>query len=478
MEKHILSKSTFIRGSQCLKSLYLNKKRPFLRNRLSDEQRAIFKRGTDVGVMAQQLFPNGVDMKPRSPSQYRKKVVETMEIVRNNGFSTIYEATFQHNRLLVLLDILVKSKEGWSAYEVKSSLKISGTFLLDAAFQYYVITGAGVHLDDFYLIYMNKDYVLNDKLEIESLFIRQSVLAEVLARQPFIKEQIEKEKEALNATSSPKIAIGTHCHYPYPCDFTGHCWKKVEENSFLYLDAFDEAERFAKYYTGKDKPESIVTEELSTLQKAQLISAREKILYIDKTKIHTFSTQHLSAPVMFSVLFVRPAVPYLNKTKPYQPVPVAAFSKRERDSSSPVEFFIQENNPKEQFEVYLRNILANQSKTIVYDKSIITDYLKESTENGLLEEAERKLIDFSQLFKDAALFHYLLRGNYSPENISRVLLEKEKHSLNPALLGMKWQRKLFENSHDLPDLKTETEKYLNRLIEFYFDFADYLKNFQ
>lgn len=62
MEKHILSKSAFIRGVQCLKSLYLNKKRPFLRDRISDAQQAVFKRGTDVGVLARQLFPCGVDM--------------------------------------------------------------------------------------------------------------------------------------------------------------------------------------------------------------------------------------------------------------------------------------------------------------------------------------------------------------------------------------------------------------------------------
>jgi hypothetical protein len=53
----ILSKSTFIRGLQCEKSLYLHKKRPFLRDRLSPEQLAKFSRGTNVGVYAQELFP-------------------------------------------------------------------------------------------------------------------------------------------------------------------------------------------------------------------------------------------------------------------------------------------------------------------------------------------------------------------------------------------------------------------------------------
>ena len=91
MEKHLLSKSTFIRGNQCLKSLYLNKKRPFLRDRLSPEQLAKFKRGHRVGELAQQLFPGGTDLKPKSPSQYRKKVLETAQIILTDSYHTLYE---------------------------------------------------------------------------------------------------------------------------------------------------------------------------------------------------------------------------------------------------------------------------------------------------------------------------------------------------------------------------------------------------
>ena len=61
MQKHVLSKSTFIRGLKCSKSLYLNKHRKDLRDELSDMQKAIFNQGDMVGELAQQLFPSGVD---------------------------------------------------------------------------------------------------------------------------------------------------------------------------------------------------------------------------------------------------------------------------------------------------------------------------------------------------------------------------------------------------------------------------------
>ncbi len=168
MERHILSKSTFIRGNQCLKSLYLNKKRPFLRDKLSPEQLAKFRRGSRLGILAQQLFTGGIDLSPRSPSQYQKRVLETAEIIRQRKHDTLYEAVFQFDQLLIMLDILNYKNGEWHGYEVKSSLKISDTYLLDAAFQYYVITNSGLKLKDMFLIYVNKDYSLESELRYPS----------------------------------------------------------------------------------------------------------------------------------------------------------------------------------------------------------------------------------------------------------------------------------------------------------------------
>lgn len=230
MEKHILSKSTFIRGHQCLKSLYLNKKRPFLRDKLSPEQLAKFKRGHSVGSLAQRLFPGGTDFSPKSHFQYQKAVETTWSAIQSGAYNILYEAGFQYDQLLILLDILVKEQGQWHAYEVKSSYKISDTFLLDAAFQYYVITNSGIDLKDFTIIYAgeNLDYAkIDEYTELEPLFIKESVLDKILPLQAYIREQVAKEKETLLLTNSPKIEMGPHCHDPYPCDFIGHCSKSA-----------------------------------------------------------------------------------------------------------------------------------------------------------------------------------------------------------------------------------------------------------
>lgn len=44
------------------KAFFLYKNHPYLRDSLSKEKQLIFKRGTDVGIFAQQLFPGGIDV--------------------------------------------------------------------------------------------------------------------------------------------------------------------------------------------------------------------------------------------------------------------------------------------------------------------------------------------------------------------------------------------------------------------------------
>ena len=109
MEKAILSKSTFIRGLQCEKSLYLYKHNYNLRDEISSQLQAIFSQGTNVGILAQELFPNGVDASPSSYFKMQESVFKTQEFIEN-GEQIIYEATFQHNGVLSALDILDRIK--------------------------------------------------------------------------------------------------------------------------------------------------------------------------------------------------------------------------------------------------------------------------------------------------------------------------------------------------------------------------------
>ncbi len=232
MGSHLLSKSSFLKGLQCEKHLFLYKYHYNEMDEFSEMQKAIFQRGTDVGVLAQKLFPGGTIATEGSPPAYKKGRKKTSELTQQGG-KIIYEAAFQFNEVLSIADILVKEKNGssrrseaeteWNIYEVKSSTSISETYLNDAALQYYVISNSGIEINDFSIIHINNQYIRKGELNINELFTIQSVIDSILPLQSFVEENVEGLKKVIWKREMPGIDIGEHCHNPYTCSFFNYC---------------------------------------------------------------------------------------------------------------------------------------------------------------------------------------------------------------------------------------------------------------
>ena len=249
MEKYALSKSTFIRGLQCKKKLYLYKHHYNLKDNISPQSQAIFNQGNKVGILAQELFPNGADASPSSHFKIQESVVKTKEFIEN-GETIIYEATFQFNGVLVALDVLVKQKDDWEAYEVKSSTRVSDTNIKDAAIQYYTIINCGIKLKDISIVHINSQYVKDGDINIQKLFTIESVSNRIQQLLPAIPKKIKEFKKVLLNKSVPDIGIGEHCSKPYNCDFKGHCWKHIPEYSIFDISGLRNPKKFKLYENG------------------------------------------------------------------------------------------------------------------------------------------------------------------------------------------------------------------------------------
>ena len=206
MGKHVLSKSTFIRGLKCHKSLYLNKHNKHLRDELSEMQLAIFEQGSKVGELAQDLFPDGIDCTSKNYYDFSEALNKTKELIKK-GQKVIYEAAFQFDGVLAILDILVRDKDGWKAYEVKSSTSVSSTHIMDATIQTYVIQHSGIELKDVSIVYINNQYRRQGELNLKELFSIESVNIQVLRLLPTIPDQINELKNVLNKTVRCPVII-------------------------------------------------------------------------------------------------------------------------------------------------------------------------------------------------------------------------------------------------------------------------------
>ncbi len=389
MEKHILSKSTYIKGEQCLKQLFLTKKFPKLRDRLPAERLAIFSRGTKVGIYAQELFPGGIDAGPKHYTQYQKAVLRTKELM-DNGQEVIYEAAFQANKTLILLDILVKNNDKWDAYEVKSSLKLSETYYKDASLQYNVLINSGVNINSFSLIHVNADYERIGDIDINKLFIITDVTDNVKEQQSYVENKIIEEINALEKDDAPIIPIGKHCFYPYDCDFIGHCWKSVKKPSVFNIPSINNEEQFTLYNKYGDLASIIEKENsLDEYQHIEISCQLEKRMHLEISDdtLADFEELYNSGNEIYAVKILNfiPAMPLFDNTKPYQQI-AFAYSIMPIDGSSPAKIYIADGkeNPNSSI-IKAVGTISESTELLSYNsknESIITTDLKAIIDNG------------------------------------------------------------------------------------------------
>ena len=485
MEKHILSKSTFIKGHQCLKALYLHKKRPFLRDKLSAEQLAKFKRGHNVGNLAQQLFPGGIDVSPKSPSQYQKSVVQTQELIAA-GQTIIYEATFQFNKVLVMLDILVKTENGWAAYEVKSSRGLSETYFTDAALQYYVITQSGLDLNSFSLVYVNENYVLEKEgeIDVQTYFIKQEVSAEIQSIQKQIAEEIEKELHVLTDSHSPKIEVGAHCFSPYPCDFTGFCWKTKADDVFK-LPALTSEERAELLNKGVLESAVLKAQHWSNpLVEKQLDSLIAKQSFVSEELKNLLST--LPKNTMYLGFVARQAaVPQCIGFKPYQNQLFVYASVLEDRIET--DLFSGKCKEYQIFTEHFFERLNIAAQILVFDKENFSSILEQTTElfphlSNQKEQIIQKTLGIKQWILEGQFYFPELKYDLLFKDVVKQILKISafsKQPVNADVLAINMFEQMLEKTSLFNDSNDGTQSilaYSEKLAKYTRQIADTLKS--
>ncbi len=318
---HLLSKSTYMRGRQCPKALWLHKHRRELVPPVDAARQAIYDTGTGVGLLAQQLFPGGVDCTPESARDFGPSIVATQRAIAARA-TVIYEAAFLHEGVLAALDILVKDDEGWKAYEVKSSSSPKEYQWNDAALQAHVIEGCGIALADVSIIHLNNAYVRQGALDVRQLFTISSVKKLVDAERKDVPARIAALKAVLQQTEEPAVDIGPQCTSPFDCDFKAHCWAHVPAQGSVFHLSRAMGKDWELYQRGilllKDIPDE---EPLTHHQRIQVEGAKHGTTTIDRIALRRwlgglrYPLHHLDFET------VMPAVPLFDGTRPYQQLP-------------------------------------------------------------------------------------------------------------------------------------------------------------
>jgi len=413
-----ISKSQYIRGLQCHKSLWLYKNNQELRDVPNNQTESSFNTGYDVGELAKEMFPNGVEIKFDS-SNFNGMIEKTKELISDNT-EVIYEATFSEDGIFAMADILVKNENAWDIYEVKASTHVKEYHINGTSIKWYALSKA-INLNRAYVVHINNKYVRNGELNIKELFAIDDITDTVLEKQDEIEPQL-LEMEDMLSSDMPNIDIGKHCNDPYGCDFSSYCWQHIPKKNSVFDISYAMGKQWKLYYQGifsiDDVPDDFHLGKNATLQIEHYKSQEIKI---DKPKIKEF-LDTIEYPInFFDFETFQNAIPRFDNQRPYAQMPFQYSLHILHDDGTleHKEFLGDENSdPRRPLSEQMLKDITQTGSIIAFNQSFEITQIKNlalvcSDISDELLALNERFIDLAHPFQYKHYYHPKFNGKYS-----------------------------------------------------------------
>jgi len=426
MKSDYLSKSLYLRGLQCPKSLFLCKSG--VEGRRSAAAKARLDAGTDVGRIARDLFPGGTEI-PYQGVPIREQITRTKALIEEDA-TVLYEPAFCHDGVFVKVDILRKVENRWNIYEVKSTTDVKDVHVQDGAIQAYVVRGAGLHVSRTHIVHIDSSYVRKGGIEPGKLFSVADITADISGMDDEIRDNIEAFKTVLRSGQAPDVPIGKQCCDPYACDFEHVCWPEQPDDSVLHLRGRG-ADRFELYHSGIRFMQDIPAGCLDDRQRFQVEATVGRKTVVDREGVRAF-LRTLWYPLCFlDFETCMSAVPLFDGTRPYQQIPFQ-FSLHIRDSAgAPLrheQFLARPNgDPRGEFLQQLLQQVPPGACILTYNQAFEATRLRELKASfpqhaGAIDELLSNMVDLMAPFKQRTVYHWQMRGSYSIKAVLPALV--------------------------------------------------------
>lgn len=304
-------------GLRCSRKLYLKlrhddfgiapepnyESRPEEGRRLCEEARAYFPGGVFAGR-------RGID---------RREALEATRRLMNSGTHILYDAVFEHDGIIVPIDILARRDDMWEIVFVRQSTKLKDHHIDRAAATAWVMFHNGIEDYRATIMHVNLRCVWPDRA---NLFVRLDVTDRVHARAKEMPDHIARLRYALGGDRLPRVPIGRHCNFPRLCSFSEFCRreKKIPIPSVFELPRSREL-AWKLYDRGILYLDDIPIKELNAGQKRALECYRTNREWIDRDGIRKALEQWRWPLHHIDFETISYAVPRYNGTSPHQQIP-------------------------------------------------------------------------------------------------------------------------------------------------------------
>ncbi|MBZ0070839.1 MAG: DUF2779 domain-containing protein [Gammaproteobacteria bacterium] len=214
-----LSKSKLLAYRQCPKRLWLETHRPDLAEP-DDDGGLRQSAGLQVGDVARALHRDGILIEAQS---LRACLAQTRKALDSAPRRPLFEATFEHDGVLVRADLLLPARGGHRLVEVKATSEVKDHHIEDSAVQAWVARNAGLKVTHVEVAHIDTAFVYPGGADYAGLFAHVDLTrdAQALARE--VPVWVKGARATLSKKKEPRIEPGDQCTKPYPCPFHDYC---------------------------------------------------------------------------------------------------------------------------------------------------------------------------------------------------------------------------------------------------------------
>lgn len=431
----MLTKSDFLKYTQCCKYLWLYKYRRDLAT--EDAQIAmqrLFDEGYQVEEWAYKLFPGGTSA---HDDNFETAVKNTKKLIAAKT-KIIFQPTISNWDMFCRADIIkLNAKTGeYDIFEVKSSTEVKDIHLIDLAFQKICFEKERVKIGNLFLVHINNKYTRNGEIEPGKMLTQENVTDAVnnLIRKVGLGIK-DAQKVLENKKVEPDVRILKQCNSPYECNFINYCWRDIPENSIYDIAGGLSQKKLETLLDMgilkmKKIPEGYVTNSNGL---RHLRAVKTKKVFIDPKAIERELAQ-LEYPLHFlDYETYNPAIPLFNGYKPYQRVVFQYSLHVKKSPKAELKHYqylsTKIEDPTNELAKSLSEAIGKKGNIIVWNKNFETGCNNEMCARcrkhaDFFESINGRMYDLMQPFKKGYYVHKNFEGSASIKKVLPVLVPK------------------------------------------------------
>jgi len=217
MTSPLITKSTYLKGRQCAKRLWLASRKiaePELESEDVWEERQL--EGAEVERFAERLFPGGVSIEEGGSGStiWNELLRRTKDAL--DGNAPIFQAHLQAGDLFAAVDILEPKDGGWFLWEVKASTykrdEWAHVIDWDLGFQVNAARERGLTIVGAGVLMLNRDFVRGpNSIKADELIVRVDRTEVVEGLLPTVVGELKSMRKALALPTVPLELPGSRC---------------------------------------------------------------------------------------------------------------------------------------------------------------------------------------------------------------------------------------------------------------------------